>query len=262
MQDLKISIVQSNIIWEDREKNLQHLSNEFENIIKTDLIILPEMFNAGFSMNIEKCCETMDGNTIQFMKKWAGKLNCAIIGSVCIKEDDNYYNRLLFISSLGKIEYYDKKHLFRFAGEHLKFSEGDDVLIVNWRGWNLKLLVCYDLRFPIWSRNKLIDNEYEYDCLIYIANWPEKRKYHWKSLLVARAIENMSYCIGVNRVGVDGTGLNYSGNSMIISPLGELICEIDDGKEAIKSNILSASKLEDWRRKFKVADDWDDFIII
>jgi len=207
---ISVSIIQSDIIWEDRLSNLENYQNKINQIESTDLIVLPEMFTTGFSMNPKDISETMSGETIQWMKANASKMNSAICGSIIIEEDDKYFNRFIWVNPDGSIHHYDKKHLFSFAGEDKNYTSGNNKLIIEYKGWKICPLICYDLRFPVWSRNSE-----GYDLLIYVANWPDKRKLAWKTLLTARAIENQCYVIGVNRVGKD-TKNYYSGEIHIL----------------------------------------------
>ena len=218
-EDLRISMIQSHIIWEDREENLGYYGELLRRVSgRTDLAVLPETFTTGFSMDVEKQADTMESQTVPTIKEWAKKYKLAVAGSFIAKDNGKFYNRAFFITPEGEEYYYDKRHLFRMAEEDKHFSAGDKRLIVPYKGWNICLQVCYDLRFPVWSRN--VNNEY--DLLIYVANWPEARKKAWKALLHARAIENMAYVCGVNRVGVDGKGFLFRGDSMIYNAKGLL----------------------------------------
>lgn len=218
----------------------------------TNLIVLPEMFTTGFSMNPEKLKETMDGQAVQWMKKLADEKNAAITGSLIIEDKGKIFNRCLWVLPNGKVEFYDKRHLFTMSGEHAHYSPGNNKLVTEYLGWRFCPLICYDLRFPVWSRNT--EN---YDVLLYMANWPSVRSHVWENLLVARAIENQAYCIGVNRVGVDGTGLHYSGKSALISPKGTASFIGED--ETVKTFELSYSELHQFRKKFPVLHDRDAF---
>jgi len=260
MQDLKIAIVQSDIIWENSSANLKLFGQKLSAIEETvDLIVLPEMFNTAFSMNPGVCAETADGKSISWLRKKAAEKKCVIVASLLIKENEKYFNRLVWMSHDGSFQQYDKKHLFRFAGENEVFTAGSSKITPSLKGWNFRPLVCYDLRFPVWSMNKFTDNKFEYDCLVYIANWPEKRREAWMSLLVARAIENQAYVIGVNRVGIDGKGNSYSGDSMVIDPRGNIILQIPANKEATEITTLSFPEMQQYRDHFRVALDWDKF---
>jgi omega-amidase len=255
---LIVSIIQTPLFWEDKTKNLE-LLNKALNGIKpgVNLIVLPEMFTTGFSMRSVELSEEMGGPTMQWMMEKASKTNAAIAGSIIIKEANRYYNRFIFMLPDGNYSYYDKRHLFRMANEHLHYSPGIQPCIVNYLGWKINLQICYDLRFPVWSRNKFFDKGY--DLLIYVANWPERRIAAWKTLLMARAIENQSYVIGLNRVGTDGNGINHTGDSGIISYLGEVIHACKPNQPEVVTVILDKPDLEKFRVDFPVGLDKDDF---
>jgi omega-amidase len=259
MEDLRITLVQSTLAWEDISANLDHFSQLLEDLSgkDTDLIILPEMFTTGFTMNAAAVAETMDGKALDWMRLQAGKKNVTITGSLVIKENGTYYNRLVWMSPEGLYRTYDKRHLFRMAGEEKVYSAGGARIIVNLKGWNICPLICYDLRFPVWSRN--IGS---YDVLLYIANWPEKRSYAWKQLLIARAIENQCYVAGVNRVGTDGKDNLYSGDSLAVSPKGEVIGTAKPYEEELLTVPLSYKDLDDYRKQFPVHLDADKFLLI
>lgn len=262
MQDLKINIVQSNLFWEQPEKNLEFFDKKFANLSeKQDIIILPEMFNTGFSMDGQKCAEKTEGFTFNWMKTNAKQLNCVITGSFLCNDHGNLYNRLIWMRPDGTYETYDKRHLFRFGNEHLHLTSGTKKLIVELNNWRICPMICYDLRFPVWTKNTYNNQNLDYDILLFIANWPEVRKLHWQTLLKARAIENLSFVVGVNRIGSDGRGTSHSGNSMVISPKGEILCEIAENTEKIETLILQKSELIQYREKFNVAQDWDEFEI-
>ena len=212
------------------------------------------MFTTGFSMQPEKLKEAMNGNSVKWMKKTASERNVALVGSLIIEENKQIYNRALWVFPDGRIEKYDKRHLYTMGQEHLHYSPGKDKLIVEFRGWKLCPLICYDLRFPVWSRNK--EN---YDVLFYMANWPSPRHHVWKNLLVARAVENQSYCFGINRTGTDGTGLNYLGDSALVSPKG--FVDFIGEKECIKTFEISYSELHTFRKSFPLLDDRDEYQI-
>jgi omega-amidase len=263
MQDLNIAFIQSDLVWENRDANLKAFSKKIEKIVSpVDLIILPEMFSSGFTMGCNQCSEEPDGPAQTWMKEIATSKNCVITGSLLIKENNAFYNRLFWVHPDGSYEYYDKRHLFRFGNEHEYFSPGKNKLIAKVKDWKFCPLICYDLRFPVWSKNRYINNTFEYDCLLCVASWPERRSYAWKSLLIARAIENMSYCIGVNRVGTDGKDTTYSGDSMIIDPLGSIAISAAPKQEEVISYTLSAKVLTDWRERFNVGQDWDEFLVL
>ncbi len=264
MQDkLLVVMIQSALFWEDPQKNIQAFSQKIEQIEQPiDLIILPEMFTTGFSMKPKILYETMDGITIRWMKKVAKEKNCAITGSLIIKELDHFYNRLIWVDDSGVLQYYDKKHLFTLANEHLHYSVGTESLIVSLKGWKIRPVICYDLRFPVWLRNKWFgDDRYEYDVLLVIANWPQKRNAAWSTLLQARAIENQSYVIGLNRVGEDENGILYSGDSAVLDALGETIYRKSDVEDiAIVS--LRIDLLQKTREALPFLRDADEFTIL
>ena len=252
MENFKITLVQPDIIWEDRKANLKKYSEMLSKLEQTHLIVLPEMFTTGFSMNPEKLKENMDGPSVQWMKILAQKKNTAVAGSLIIEDNGHTFNRFLWVFPDGKVEFYDKHHLFTMSGEHLHYSQGNKKLVVEYLGWRFCPLICYDLRFPVWSRNT--EN---YDVLLYVANWPSQRHHVWKNLLAARAIENQSYCIGLNRVGTDGTGLNYLGDSALVDPKG--IASFLGEKEQVKSVEISYDDMHQFRKKFPVLEDKDEF---
>ncbi|GAB1855178.1 nitrilase family protein [Flavobacteriaceae bacterium MHTCC 0001] len=253
--ELKIAIIQSDLVWENPEQNRMRFSTKMESIKdKIDLIVLPEMFTSGFTMNPERVAETMSGATVQWMKHQSNEKNAAILGSIVISEDGNFFNRLLFVMPNGDVTYYDKRHTFTLAGEHKVYEKGQEQFIQTYKGWRLCTLICYDLRFPVWARNTQ-----NYDVLLYVANWPETRIDAWDTLLKARAIENMSYCIGVNRVGKDGKGLLYNGSSAVYDVLGNKLTTLPLGEEAVAIITLKKDHIQDYREKLKFLDDKDEF---
>ena len=255
-EDLRISMIQSHIIWEDKEENLSYFGELLRRVSgRTDLAVLPETFSTGFSMNVEALADPMDGTTVATIKGWAERYKMAVAGSFIAREERKYYNRAFFVTPDGKARYYDKRHLFRMAGEDRHFSAGDKPLVVRYKDWNICLQVCYDLRFPVWSRN--VNNAY--DLLIYVANWPEARKKAWKVLLQARAIENMAYVCGVNRVGVDGKGFAFRGDSMIYDARGKKLADAGKRDETTRTCVLSKTDLEAFRTKFPAWKDADAF---
>jgi omega-amidase len=264
MRDLKITLVQSIQHWESIEKNISMFDSKLDSITgPTDLIVLPEMFSTGFTMNAEGMAEEMSGKSMQWLKKKAHEKGCVIMGSLVMHDNGKFYNRLVWMRPDGTYEAYDKRHLFRMANEHQHYTAGAKRIIVDLKGWKICPLVCYDLRFPAWSRNKFTgaDHAPSFDCLIYIANWPERRNHHWKSLLPARAIENQCYVIGVNRVGKDGKDIDYSGDSVALTPKGEVISSIEPHEEKTETVTLSWSELEEYRKAFPVGMDADSFEI-
>ena len=261
-EDLHITLIQSDIYWEDPEKNLDSAGKLLGDLKeKTDMIILPEMFNTGFSMNLGKCAETMTGKTLAFLKEKASEVNSMIIGSLLITEGGMNYNRLVAVSPDGSVVQYNKRHLFRLSEEYKTLSAGNKKVIVNCNGWKILPLVCYDLRFPVWSKNRYINQEYDYDLLVYVANWPKSRAAIWRSLLVARAVENQCYVIGVNRIGRDGQGTAHAGGSLIAGPDGEILASAPMEKPGVLTEVLSIAKLREFRTTFPFAPDWDHFII-
>ena len=249
MQDLKVSLVQANQVWEDKLANLSNYSKLIENIKETDLIILPEMFHTAFSMNAEEFAETMDDSIgINWLKDKSLEKNAAIYTSLIIKENNHFFNRGVFVYPTGEIKTYDKRKSFGLAGEDRVYTAGDSKTIVEFRNWKIQLQICYDLRFPEITRNTIDENGNPlYDILIYVANWPEKRRVHWETLLAARAIENQSYTIGLNRVGVDGKGLIYSGDSLICDALGN-IQKLTPHNEEVITTQLSQKELKTIRK--------------
>ncbi len=258
MKDLTVSIIQTDLVWEHQPSNFKHFEELIGAIeLDTDLIVLPEMFTTGFSMNAEHLFDLPEGKTLDWLKQESQKKQAAITGSVIIKDKGNYYNRLYFVKPDGSFDIYDKKHLFTLAGEQHHYSAGRNKLVVEYHGWKICPLICYDLRFPVWSRNSEA-----YDLLIYVANWPEKRIAAWDALLRARAIENMSYCIGVNRIGEDGKGFSYVGHSAIYDVLGEKI-STDLFEEAfIETKTLSKSDLLNLREQLGFLKDGDEFELL
>lgn len=252
---LQVALIQPILVWEHPEQNRLNFSKQIENLPQiVDLVVLPEMFTTGFTMNASEVAETMDGDTVKWMVALAKKQKLAITGSVVIKENGNFYNRLLFVYPDGTFKTYDKRHTFTLAGEHNTYTAGSHKLIVDYKGWKLCPLVCYDLRFPVWARNVE-----DYDVLIYVANWPKVRMTAWDALLKARAIENMCYCIGVNRVGLDGNNHEYSGHSVAYDVLGNRLDSIPQGKEAVEVVCLNKDELETYRSKLNFLSDRDSF---
>ena len=232
---------------------------------KTELVILPEMFTTGFSMNAAALAEPMKGETIEWMKRTSARNRVILTGSLIIEEKGNYFNRLIWMLPNGDMGYYDKRHLFGYSKEDQFYHAGEKRLICSVKGWKINLQVCYDLRFPVWARqaSKIVEEERqpEYDILVYVANWPERRSHAWKTLLCARAIENQCYVIGVNRVGKDGNDIYYSGNSLIVDPLGEVLYHMAD-EEDVFTITLEKEKLNEVRSKFPFLKDGDEFKIL
>jgi predicted amidohydrolase len=255
--ELKIALIQANLVWHNAEQNRIQFTKKIKTIKENiDLIVLPEMFTTGFSMTPFEISESMQGKTIGWMQKIASEKNTAIAGSIIIKEEGKYYNRFLFVHPSGNVDTYDKRHLFTLAGEDKIYTSGTKKLIVDYNGWKICPLICYDLRFPVWARNTE-----DYDVLLYVANWPKPRISAWDALLKARAIENMSYAIGVNRVGVDANKLEYSGHSVAYDCLGKKLTHIKTNQEDMVIITLHKKHLKDVRTKLNFLSDKDTFKI-
>ena len=259
MQDLNITLVQTDLHWQEKEANLAMLEEKLmREPLDTDLIILPEMFTTGFTMDVESVAEPMKFHTFRWMQQMAREMRAVVTGSFIVKDKDNIYNRLLWVEPDGNFDFYDKRHLFRMANEDQYFTEGKSKLIKELKGWKICPLICYDLRFPVWSRNT---ENLDYDLLLFVANWPAARIQAWDTLLKARALENLSYAVGVNRVGVDGNGILYNGHSAIYSPKGS--CEFfDEGQDLIVTHTLDANALINLREKFPANKDADTFQLL
>jgi omega-amidase len=254
---LQVALIQTHLVWENPIQNRQLLSKKIETLPETiDVIVLPEMFTTGFTMNASQLAETMQGDTINWMQTIAKQRKVAITGSIIIKENNLFYNRLLFVYPDGKMDTYDKRHTFTLAGEDKVFASGSEKKIIHYKGWKLCLMICYDLRFPVWARNVEA-----YDVLFYVANWPNIRIQAWDTLLKARAIENMAYCIGVNRVGLDGNNHEYSGHSAVYDVLGNRIDQMPFDKEAVEIVTLHKSEIETYRVKLNFLEDMDSFTL-
>ena len=271
MLPLTITTIQTNLIWENKQANLQMLETKLNSIQPpTEIVVLPEMFSTGFSMQPKLFAETMDGETVNWMKRMAITKKIILTGSIIIKEDGNYFNRLVWMLPNGQYGFYDKRHLFAFAHENQHYTAGKKRLIASVKGWKINLQICYDLRFPVWARQAPsqstemasgADVALEYDLIIYVANWPQKRIDAWKTLLAARAIENQCYVIGVNRVGNDGNDIYHSGNSVVINPLGETLYQKAD-EEDINTITLEKNDLAAIRKQFPFWKDGDDFTLM
>ena len=256
MQNLSVGLVQAELLWESPDANRQR----FEQVLhgsseQLDLIVLPEMFNSGFSMDAAGTAETMDGPTVRWLQQMAQLKQAALCGSLAIAEDGKVFNRLVFAEPDGALHYYDKRHLFRMASEQERYAAGASRRIINWRGWRICPQVCYDLRFPVWSRNRE-----DYDLLLYVANWPQQRSRHWRQLLIARAIENLTGVVGVNRVGVDGNDIHYSGDSLAIDANGELLLDTRD-TVGLHRCTFDWQAQQDYRRSFPTYIDADSFTL-
>lgn len=271
MSTLSITTIQTNLHWEDKAANLQMLEQKINSIKqKKEIVVLPEMFSTGFSMKPELFAETMQGETMQWMKRIAAEKKIILTGSIIAEQEGNYYNRLIWMLPNGEYGVYDKRHRFGYAGEDHHYTAGNKRLIASVKGWKINLQVCYDLRFPVWARQQptpnpsqggIKDSEAEYDLLIYVANWPERRSHAWKTLLQARAIENQCYVVGVNRVGNDDNAIYHSGDSMIIDPMGEVLYTKKD-EEDIFTITLDKEHLQSVREKLPFLKDADEFMII
>jgi omega-amidase len=255
---LKVTLVQSDLKWENSGYNLSLFTDRINSIaLPTDLIILPELFTTGFTMNVSRVSEGMSGESVKWMKKMSRSMKACITGSLLIREQGQFFNRLIWMKPSGQYSTYDKRHLFRMGEEHVHYAAGNKRLIADLHQWKIRPLICYDLRFPVWSRNLS-----DYDLLIYIANWPASRMSVWETLLKARAIENQCFVIGLNRIGIDGMGLNYSGDSLVIDYKGNIIKQLPENKNETETITLSLSELREFREKFPVYLDGDKFEIL
>ncbi|MBC3756948.1 amidohydrolase [Hyunsoonleella sp. SJ7] len=254
-EELKIALLQSDLVWENPEENRINFTNKIEEIQEgVDVIVFPEMFTTGFTMHAENVAENMDGDTVKWMQHFAKSKGSAIVGSIVVSDNDKFYNRLLFVEPSGKISYYNKRHTFTLVGEDKVYAAGTEKVIIDYKGWKICPMICYDLRFPVWSRNVE-----DYDILLYVANWPIPRIDAWDTLLKARAIENMCYSIGVNRVGADGENINYNGNSSAYNVLGQKLTSIPLGKEHTEIITLQKKHINRYRNRLKFLDDRDSF---
>lgn len=262
MSDLRVLALQADLVWHDAAANLRH----FDALLAAqqtpaDVVVLPEMFASGFTMTPEAVAESMDGPSVRWMQQTAASRDALVLGSLVIATEDGYRNRLIAALPDGSLHWYDKRHLFRMAGEHNHYTSGDQHLVVSFRGWRIRPLVCYDLRFPVWSRRIANYPARDYDLLIYVANWPARRVHHWEALLRARAIENQAWVIGVNRVGQDGAGVVYSGGSSITDPLGQTVANASGGEASLRAE-LSLSAMQDYRQQFPAWQDADSFELL
>ena len=257
MQDLTLTTIQTPLDWQDIKGNLRRFDSLLKKIDSpTDLVILPEMFSTGFTMEPQKWAEKENGSAVSWMKEKAAQMNAVLTGSLVIEEKGNYFNRLFWMSPHGDYQTYDKRHLFSLANEQDHYTAGTKRLVVELNGWKICPLICFDLRFPVWSRNN-----HAYDLAIYVANWPARRSFAWKNLLTARAIENQAYVVGVNRVEEDGNGVDHSGDSVVLNALGEKISTTKANETKVETTQLSAQHLIATRRKFRFLNDQDDFEI-
>ncbi len=255
-KDIDISIAQMDVAWHDPEANIAKLETWLSSEPHGQMVVLPEMFNTGFTMAATEMAETMEGRTLQSLLRLSREHSCIIVGSLIITEEDRYYNRLVWVQPDGVVHTYDKRHLFSLTAEPQVFTPGQERIICSANGWRFLTQVCYDLRFPVWLRNRG-----DYDAIIVVASWPEVRIYAWEQLLIARAIENQCYVIGCTRVGTDPSGVAHSGHSMIVAPDGTVLQKLTN-EEGMLHHTLNASKLQDFRKKFPFLEDGDDFSIL
>ncbi len=253
---LRLTTIQSSLHWENITANLEMFDQKLQALAgTTDVVVLPEMFTTGFSMNAHQFAESMDGQTVAWLLGQSNTLNAVVLGSFIVVENDKYYNRIVTAFPDGSFQIYDKRHLFSLAEEHLTFTAGKELLVFEWQGWKICPLICYDLRFPVWSRNTDL-----YDLLIYTANWPDRRREAWKALLAGRAVENQSYTVGVNRVGIDGMGNSYAGDSSVIDYNGNVLYRASD-TEGVFTIELFLEKQKEFRNKLQFLPDRDVFEI-
>lgn len=257
MQTLKITLIQTSLFWEDPVANRSMLEEKIWQTEEADLVILPEMFTTGFSMNAPELAEHMNFTTTRWLKQMAMQKKACIAGSIIVEEEKRFFNRLLWVDQEGNVDCYDKRHLFRMAGEENVYSPGEKLLIKEIKEWKICPLICYDLRFPIWSRN--VDNQY--DLLIYVAEWPASRQQAWRCLLPARAVENLAYVAGINRVGTDGNNIDYAGDSGVWNFKGNCLLDMKDHQD-FKTITLDKEDLENFRKKFPAWMDGDHFTIL
>jgi len=263
MQDLKIALLQADLVWENPSANREHFGNLMNKLSDSaDLIILPETFTTGFPVDPRKFAEKTDGPTLHWMQKMAKKQHSVITGSLLMETQNGFQNTLIWMRPDGSFETYTKRHVFRMGGEHESIEPGNVELIVELKGWKIKPLICYDLRFPVWSKNTFSQGVFAYDLLLYVANWPAVRAYPWNQLLIARAIENLAFVVGVNRVGSDPQGVAYDGYSQVIDPRGTILSQAIAKNEMIIELSLSAAEIKQFRQKFNVGLDWDSFNLL
>lgn len=255
MQDLRVSLIQSMLHWEDAEANRRMFAERMAPLAgTTDLVVLPEMFTTGFTMHSRSLAEPMEGPTLDWMRAQAGMLRAGLYGSIVVEEGGRHFNRGLFVLPDGSVDHYDKRHLFRMAGEHDHYAPGVERRVVEWRGWRILLQVCYDLRFPVFSRNRN-----DYDLALYVANWPAARSRPWSQLLIARAIENLAFVAGVNCVGMDGKGIHYTGDSAVVDFKGDHLAQCTPGREEVVTVTLDRAALNGFRERFPAHLDADPF---
>ena len=253
---MKIALVQHDIVWGEPEINCRHISRLLEEVPEVDLVVLPEMFSTGFATKPEGIAENEPSYSLEWMKKSAAKMDCAIAGSVALKTKEGYVNRFYFVTPNGDVIIYDKRHLFTYGGEHLTFNRGNERVIIEWRGVRILPIICYDLRFPVWSRYRG-----DYDMIICVASWSIPRRYHWDTLIRARAIENQCYMAAVNRIGTD-PNCEYDGGTLFIDPYGYPIASCNDNKEEVIISEIDLQMLKNYRKKFPALGDRDNFLLL
>jgi len=256
MQHLTIKTIQAELDWQDPESNKRHFEKLMREAGEADLFVLPEMFLTGFSMEPETIAEPQDGGKVKWLIELAKEVGAAICGSLVIDAGEEYRNRLLFVTPDGRMCRYDKRHLFRMGSEHEHYAAGEERTVIHYRGWRILPTICYDLRFPVWCRNRN-----DYDLMLCVANWPAPRRHNWRVLLQARAVENQAYVVGVNRVGQDGKGLEYAGDSMVVSHRGEIMVDSEPGESYIGKATLDLESLQTFRENFPAWADADDFTL-
>ncbi len=260
-ENLKITTIQTTLVWEDVDANLAHFQGLINTVADTDIIVLPEMFTTGFSMDAERLGKLSGKKATDWMLQISSAKNAAVLGSMITEDEGKYYNRLYVAFPDGCLQKYDKRHLFSLANEDKHYTAGIDKLIFEYKGWKICPLVCYDLRFPVWSRNRKTETGFDYDVLLYVANWPERRAYAWKALLPARAIENQSYVVGVNRIGDDGNGIYHSGDTVVYDFKADKLSATESGKESVETVELNRHDMEVFRRAYAFLSDADQFSI-
>lgn len=263
MQDLNIAFIQANLVWENPEANLAMFDALIAGLVqKPDLIVLPETFTTGFPVDPHMFAAKPNGREIEWMREKARVCNAVVCGSILLELEGVFHNSLIWMTPKGDYQMYHKRHVFRMGGEHKLIQAGTALQDMSLNGWNIRPLICYDLRFPVWCRNTIRTGQFDYDLLIFVANWPAVRSYPWIQLLIARAMENQAFVLGVNRVGVDGLGNRYSGDSMLIDPKGNIVVRANPNQEQVIETSIQLGELLNFRKKFNVALDWDDFKMI
>lgn len=262
MNDLNIAFIQTDLRWEDKGANLQNFTALLDQVQEgTDLVLLPETFTTAFPVDPRQFAESVDGDTMRWLKEKAREKNAVICGTMLLEMDGVFHNSLVWMRPDGTYELYHKRHPFSIGGENNLVERGEEQLLVELKGWHIRPMVCYDVRFPVWARNRYAEGGYEYDLAFYLANFPDSRMVVWNSLLVARAIENQAYVVGVNRIGDDPNGLHYSGESQAVNARGEVIAKVEPYKEGVAHCVLSAEKLLRFRQKFPLGPDWDAYTV-